>query len=169
MPKQNKDFNQKLSALIDQDIANNQSNNKIDSNEIEEEWLGDEEKYEGQLSIDVFQTDKHIVIKSAIAGVKPEDIDISLNNDTITIKGLRKLNEEIAEDDFFYRECYWGGFSRSIILPVDVITDKVNATIENGILTISLPKAAKPRSRQIEVKEIKDKAPKKAAVKKAKD
>lgn len=104
-------------------------------------WL-EEEDYAGQLAVDVYQTKNEIVIKSTIAGVKPEDIDISVNNDMITIRGKRDKDHEVVESDYFYRECYWGGFSRSIILPTDVKVDKIKATIRNGVLTVTLPKAA---------------------------
>src|SRR3989339_1146475 len=118
----------------------------------DEKWL-DEDYEEGQLSVDVFQTKDAIVIKSTIAGVKPEDIDVSINNDMITIRGKREIEETIAEDDYFYQECYWGGFSRSIILPVEIIADKVEASLKNGVLTISLPKAKKTKSISVKVKE----------------
>src|SRR3989344_4184428 len=93
--------------------------------EQEEKWL-DEDYEEGQLSVDVFQTKDAIVIKSTIAGVKPEDIDISINNDMVTIRGKRQEEETISQDDYFYQECYWGGFSRSIILPTEIIPEKAH-------------------------------------------
>ena len=114
-----------------------------------EDWTSG---YEGQLAIDVFQTDNDIIIKSAIAGVSPEDINISIDNDMVTIKGERKSGEEIKEDNFYYQECYWGAFSRSVILPVDVIVDKSQADLKNGILTIILPKAKKSKTTKIAVK-----------------
>ena len=107
---------------------------------------------EGQLTIDVYQTDTEIVIKSTIAGVKPEDLDVSISNDMITIKGDRK-NEEIVEDNsYYYRECYWGSFSRSVVLPMDVLADKIDATLKNGILTIRLPKADITKTKKIQVR-----------------
>lgn len=114
-----------------------------------EDWTSG---YEGQLAIDVYQTDDDIVIKSAIAGVSPEDINISIDNDMVTIKGERKSGGEVKDDDFYYQECYWGAFSRSVILPVDVIVDKAQADLKNGILTIALPKAKKSKATKIEVK-----------------
>lgn len=119
---------------------------------LDEEWL-DEDYEEGQLSVDVFQTKDAIVIKSTIAGVKPEDIDISINNDMVTVRGKRQVEEEVLEDDYFYQECYWGGFSRSIILPTEIIADKVEANLKNGVLTIRLPKAKKSKSVSIKVKD----------------
>ena len=113
------------------------------------DWL--EENDEGQLSVDVFQTADSVIIKSTIAGVRPEDIDISINNDMITIRGQRQNEEDVAEDDYFYQECYWGAFSRSIILPVEVKAEEVDATLKNGVLTVSLPKAKKSKSVSVKV------------------
>lgn len=115
----------------------------------EKEWLPESE---GQLTIDVYQTPNDIVIKSTIAGVSPEDLDISISNDMVTIKGKREKEEEIKGDDYYYQECYWGAFSRSVILPVDIEADKAEATMKNGILTIRLPKIEKVKTRKIKVK-----------------
>ena len=109
---------------------------------------------EGELAVDVYETDEAVVIQSTIAGVHPEDVDISFNNDTLTIKGLRRKPVTIPEEDYLYSECYWGGFSRSIILPVDVHEDKIAAQMENGVLTITIPKKETADSRKIRVKEI---------------
>jgi len=107
---------------------------------------------EGQLTIDVYQTDDDIVIKSTIAGVKPEDLDVNINNDMVTIRGERKQDEEISPDNYYYQECYWGPFSRSVILPVEIISEKAEATMKNGILTIRLPKADTTKTRKIQVR-----------------
>jgi HSP20 family protein len=114
------------------------------------EWL--EESYEGQLAVDVYQKGDDIVIVSTIAGVRAADIQIDVNNDMVTIKGVRRQETE-EESEYFYRECYWGGFSRTIILPVDVRPDDVRATLKNGVLTVRL-RALKPQ--QVEVQEIED-------------
>lgn len=121
------------------------------NNQAEEEWLEDDFE-EGQLSIDVYQDPKSLIIKSTIAGVKPEDIDISINNDMLTIRGKREMNEEINEENYLYRECYWGSFSRSIILPVEIEADKIDASLENGVLTVILPKAKNAQQISIKVK-----------------
>ena len=111
-----------------------------------------QEDGEGQLTIDVYQTENDIVIKSTIAGVKPEDLDVSINNDMITIHGERRRDEEVSEENYYYQECYWGGFSRSVILPIDVLPDKIEASMKNGILTIRMPKADNTRSKKIQVR-----------------
>ena len=107
---------------------------------------------EGQLTIDVYQTDTEIVIKSTIAGVKPEDLDVSINNDMVTIKGERKMEESITAENYYYQECYWGHFSRSVVLPVDIISEKAEASLKNGILTIKLPKADITKIKKIQVR-----------------
>ncbi len=129
-------------------LLKNQTNKEFSKNEntFEENnlWpISEQVETEGQLAIDVFQTKDKIIIKSTIAGVKPEDLKISLHNDLLTIRGFRKTKEEIREEDYLYRECYWGSFSRSIILPFEVDNNKVEAEIESGVLTINLVKSKK--------------------------
>lgn len=100
-------------------------------------WMSSPE--EGQLSVDVFRDGKELVIRSTIAGVTPDQLDIAVHDDLLTIRGERKLEQEINEDDWFYRECYWGTFSRSIILPMDVYAEQTQATVKNGLLEIRVP------------------------------
>jgi len=107
---------------------------------------------EGQLTIDVYQTENEIVIKSTIAGVKPEDLDVSINADMVTIKGERKNEEAVNGENYYYQECYWGFFSRSVVLPIDIIADKAEASLKNGILTIRLPKADTTKIKKIQVR-----------------
>ncbi len=106
---------------------------------------------EGQLTVDVYQTDEDIVIKSTIAGVTVDDIDISLTKDMATIKGKRHADETIDADDYYYQELYWGAFSRSIILPEDIDVEKANASMKNGILTLRLPKLARSRMKKVKI------------------
>jgi len=116
------------------------------------EERNDNDGAEGQLTIDVYQTENEIVIKSTIAGVKPEDLDVSINNDMVTIKGERKNEEEVENGNYYYQECYWGAFSRSVLLPVDVLPEKIDASLKNGILTIRLPKADTTKTKKIQVR-----------------
>jgi len=131
---------------------NDNSEPEAEPAESEGEWLGGDYD-EGQLSIDVFQTPDSIVIKSTIAGVKPGDIDISINNDMLTIRGRREVQEKISDENYLIKECYWGGFSRSIILPVEIEAEKVEAALDNGVLTITLPKAKSAKQISIKVRE----------------
>lgn len=98
-----------------------------------------EPSHEAQLSVDVFRDGESLVVRSPVAGVKPENIDISLNGDLLTIRGTRSHTTEIPEDDWYYRENYWGSFSRSIVLPHDVSVDQAQASIKNGLLEIRIP------------------------------
>lgn len=122
-------------------------NDKIE----EKNWLEEAEGEEGQLTLDVYQTDSDIVIKSTIAGVNPEDIDINITNDMVTIRGKRVKDDEVSTENYYYQELYWGSFSRSVILPVEVDTDRAKANIKNGILTLKLPKVEKVKTKKIKV------------------
>ena len=113
---------------------------KVIENQKQEEQGWFDEETEGQLSLDVYQDDKNIYVKSTIAGAKPEDIEISVVNDMLTIRGKREKEEKIEGKDYLYQECYWGRFSRSIILPTDVNVEKIKAELKDGILTVILPK-----------------------------
>ncbi len=113
------------------------------------EELVDED--EGQLTIDLYQTTDEIVLESPIAGVKSEDLDIAITSESVTIKGKREKDRRIKEEDYFYQECYWGRFARSIILPQEVDAEKSEAAIKNGVLVIRLPKLNRQRSKKIKV------------------
>ncbi len=113
-------------------------------------WMDTE--YSGQLAVDVFEDEENnIVVRAAIAGVRAEDIDITVNDDMVTIKGVRHVEDERSVGDYLYQECYWGGFSRTIILPVEVDADNVKASLKNGILRVTLPKITKPEAGAIQV------------------
>ena len=101
------------------------------------DWF--ESTNEGQLSIDVFRDGNTLVIRSTAAGAKPEDIDVAVNGDLLTIRGKREDSREINEDDWFHREVHWGSFSRSLVLPVDVVADQADAKLRDGVLEIRIP------------------------------
>lgn len=113
------------------------------------ENIGDEG--EGQLTVDVYQTPNEIVVESTVAGVKPDDIDIEVTSESVTIRGERQHEHKIDEGDYFYQECYWGKFSRSIILPQEVDPDAAHSSLKNGVLTIKLPKVHRNKSRKVKV------------------
>lgn len=113
-----------------------------------------EEDFEGQLSIDMYQTDKEVVVKAPVAGVNPEDLDIAVTEDMVHIRGKRHEEHKEERGNFIVRECYWGSFSRSQSLPVPVLADKADASInKKGVLTIRVPKAiTKEKSKSIRVR-----------------
>lgn len=112
------------------------------------------EEEDGELSVDVYQTQNEIIIEAMLAGVKPEDLQISITRDMVTIKGRRDGNTQISEDDYFYRELYWGSFSRSILLPHEIEIENVEAVEKHGLLIIRLPKVDKARQAKVKVKSI---------------
>jgi HSP20 family protein len=103
---------------------------------------------DGQLTVDIYQTSSDLIIQSAVAGVDLKDLDISIDKDLILIKGKRNRPSK-EKGDYFCKECYWGTFSRKIILPVEVNCDKIQATLKKGILTIKIPKKMKEEKRRI--------------------
>jgi HSP20 family protein len=109
------------------------------------------EEGEGQLTIDVYQTPEEIVVESTIAGVNPEDLDVDISTEAVTIRGKRVKEKRIADEDYFYQECYWGKFSRSIILPQEVDPEAATASLKNGVLTIRLPKLNRQKSKKLKV------------------
>jgi HSP20 family protein len=111
-----------------------------------------EEQTDGELAVDVYQTPTHIIIKAMIAGVRPEDLDVSITRDMVTIRGKREQHTEGTAGDFFFSELYWGTFSRTIVLPQEVEIEEAEATEKHGLLSIKLPKLDKGRQAKLKVK-----------------
>jgi HSP20 family molecular chaperone IbpA len=106
----------------------------------------------GELAVDVYQTPTHIVIKAMIAGVKPEDLDVSITRDLVTVRGRRERHSEGTNGDFFFQELYWGAFTRTIVLPQEVEIEEAEASEKHGLLTIRLPKLDKGRQAKLKVR-----------------
>jgi len=107
---------------------------------------------EGQLSVDVFQSPDEITIVAPIAGVDPNDISITITDDVITIKGERGHKTTLKKEDCFIQECFWGSFSRSVVLPADTDTSKVDAECNNNVLVVRIPRIERVRTQIIKVK-----------------
>ena len=123
-----------------------------------ENWLSEWENMDwmsqhGELAVDVFETEKDIVVKSAVAGVKPTDLDIAISHDVLTIRGKRQNEDQVEEKNYLFQECHWGSFSRTVVLPHEVAGDQVKATLKNGILTVTVPKV-KRQENIVKVQEI---------------
>ena len=102
--------------------------------------------------VDVYQTPDDIVIESAIAGAKPDNIDVNATTDSVTIRGSRKREKEVRDENYLYQECYWGKFARSIILPQEVDPESATVTFKNGILAVRLPKVNRKKTKKLRVK-----------------
>lgn len=107
---------------------------------------------EGELSVDVYQNQNEIIIKTMVAGVRPEDLDVSISRDMVTLKGKRESERMIADHDYFHKELYWGTFSRTIVLPQEIDVDAAEAVEKHGLLIIKLPKLDKNRSTRLKVR-----------------
>lgn len=159
MPKNKRSFFERLTGSSDEDPEENEDLVYVDrASDIETVRTGDaikqeDEDEEGELAMDVYQTPDDIIVQAVIAGVKPEDVDVSITRDAITIKGKRQDSRRIEQEDFFHQELYWGYFSRTVILPQEIDVDSAEATTKNGILTIKLPRLDKKRTQKLKVKE----------------
>lgn len=111
-----------------------------------------DEDAEGTLTVDVFKDADDYVVQSTVAGVKDADLDINITNESVTIRGKREKEKKIEDKDYFYEECYWGNFSRSIILPEEIDPEKSTAEVKNGILTIRMPKLSRHKAKKLKVK-----------------
>ena len=121
---------------------------KEDSN-----WM-EEENEEAELAVDVYQTPNEIIVQTMVAGVKPDDLEITIGRDIITIRGKREESRTIEEDNDFSKELYWGKFSRIISLPAEVEPEEVEATEKRGLLTIKLQKVDREKRNNVKVKSI---------------
>lgn len=121
---------------------------------IEDADEEDGDMEEGELSVDVYQTANEIIIEAMVAGVKPEDLHLSITRDMVTIKGRRDGNTQVTHDDYFYKELYWGSFTRTILLPHEVEIEEAEAVEKHGLLIIRLPKVDKARQTKLKVKSI---------------
>jgi HSP20 family protein len=106
----------------------------------------------GQLSLDIYQTDKEIVILAPIAGVGKDNINIAITDEVLVIKGTRPLKDQISEDCYYTKECFWGDFSRSIVLPEEADVQNASASFENNVLEIKIPKKEIERTKIIKIR-----------------
>lgn len=126
-----------------------ESQDGVNQDSWNDQGLGPQE--DGELPVDMYHTAEKIVIRALIAGVSPDDLDIAITRDMVTIKGQREEDREAPEEDYYHHELYWGGFSRTILLPEEVHIDEAEAKEKHGMLTITLPKLDKSRSARLKV------------------
>lgn len=135
------------------------------NNRAEDEMAGGEEadpranileetESDGQLTVDVYQTPDEIVIRTMVAGVKPDDLDINITRDMVAIRGRREESSDSLDQDYFHKELYWGSFSRTIMLPEEIEVEEAEAVERHGLLTIKLPKIDKSKQNKLRVKSV---------------
>ncbi len=115
-----------------------------------DEW-DESETVAGQLAVDVYETKERLVVKGRVAGVNKSDLDVSISDNTLTIKGTLSAGSEDDVENYFLQECYWGEFSRSLVLPVPVKEDEIEALLKDGVLTISFSKLKQDTVKKIEI------------------
>lgn len=146
------------SSFFERLTGSTDARNKIDADEIvdlsEEAIPPEKREEEAELAVDMYQTPTEIIVRTMVAGVKPEDLQVSIGRDMITLKGSRSSHHEVDEKDFFARELYWGSFTRTIMLPAEVDADSAEAIEKHGLLTIKLPKIEKDKTKSLKVKSI---------------
>lgn len=151
--KDNRSFFEKLTGSVRlDDIQEEEESRPTPSSSRGGGAWEDEEPEEGQLTVDVYETPIEIIVKSMVAGVKPEDLDISITRDTVTIKGRRETEREIADESYYHRELYWGSFSRTVMLPAEVNVEEAEAIEKHGLLILRLPKIDKHKQTRLKVK-----------------
>ena len=114
-------------------------------------WPSSEE--EGELAVDLCESKDELILQAVIGGVEISDLDISITNDMITIRGERKRENKDKIEKVYYKDCFWGPFSRSLILPQEINADQAKATIKNGMLSIHLPKLMKTKRKTLKIEE----------------
>lgn len=135
---------------LDEETFDAPITNKIVQNDRANIFEAEEE--DGELSVDVYETPSEIVLKTMVAGVKPEDLDVAISRESVTIRGKREEDRTISKEDYFHRELYWGSFSRTVMLPAEIDVDEAEAIEKFGLLILRLPKLDKNRQTKLKVK-----------------
>lgn len=136
------------SAFLDEEVPA-----ESDDSAAGDDWSEDaQDAVPGQLALDVFETTEKLIIKARVAGVNKEDLDVSISDNTLTIRGTLSSGDETDAQNFHLQECYWGEFSRTITLPVAVKEDEIEAVLKDGVLTIGFIKVKQDTVKKIEIK-----------------
>jgi HSP20 family protein len=117
----------------------------------ENEHWDEDEPVAGQLAVDVYETKEKLIVKGRVAGVNKSDLDVSISDNTLAIKGTLSAGTEDNVENYFLQECYWGEFSRSIVLPVPVKEEEIEAVLKDGVLTVSFAKVKQDTVKKIQV------------------
>jgi HSP20 family protein len=140
--------NTSMPAMADDDMP--MDDGQASGAQPQDEW-DEEEAVPGQLAVDVFETKEKLVVKARTAGVNKNDLDVSIADNTLSIRGTLSAGEESGVENYFVQECYWGEFSRSIALPVPVKEDEIEAVLKDGVLTVSFTKVKQDTVKKIQV------------------
>lgn len=154
MAKEKRSFFERLTGSISLGSDDDFDFNNEEPARDPKTWTEPEPEPEGELAIDLYQTPNELVIQTMVAGVKPDDLQITIMRERVIIKGSRERGATIDQSDFLVKELYWGNFSRTIELPAEIETEEAEATERYGLLTIRLPKIDKERTQRIKVRSL---------------
>ncbi|MEX2013935.1 MAG: Hsp20/alpha crystallin family protein, partial [Parcubacteria group bacterium] len=138
-------FFERLTGAVRLDEEKDEPEPRSGREAISKSNIFEEKEEEAQLTVDVYHTPSEIIIKTMVAGVKPDDLDVSITRDSVTIRGKRSEDRTISDDEYFHRELYWGSFARVIGLPEEIDVDGAEAVEKHGMLVLHLPKLDKNR------------------------
>ena len=156
MPKNKRSFFERLTGSYNNDPEEEVNESRSLNERVrraDEMITMEDEDEEGELAMDVYQTPDDIIVQAIVAGVKPEDVDVAITRDAVTVKARRQDARKIESEDFYQQELYWGYFGRTISLPQEIDVDAAEASIKNGVLTVKLPRMDKDRKQKLKVKE----------------
>ena len=149
MSKQKRSFFERLTGTVK---ADENAFNFPEPMEEERETILEEDNVDGELPVDVYNSANEIIVKTMVAGIRPENLDIDITRSMVSIKGTREETRDIEEKDYYHKELYWGTFARSVTLPEEIDVEEAEATEKNGLLTIRLPKIDKAKQNKLKVK-----------------
>ena len=153
MPRQ-RSFLQRLSSTLHMNGHNDREYEEgmpEDDQDVESKDAPTADDHDGQLGVDVYETSNAIIIKAMVAGVKKNDLEISISRESVTLRGERYDTNAPDDATYIYQELYWGSFARTVELPDEVDIDHAEATEKNGLLVITLPKGDKKRTTKLEI------------------
>ncbi|MBI2065694.1 MAG: Hsp20/alpha crystallin family protein [Candidatus Zambryskibacteria bacterium] len=145
-------FFEKLTGAVRLNEDADELEARAGSKDLSKQNIFEESEEEAQLSVDVYDTPSEIVVKTMVAGVKPEDLDVSITRDSVTVRGKRSEDRTVSGDEYFHRELYWGSFARTIALSEEIDVDEAEAVEKHGMLILRLPKVDKNREAKLKVK-----------------
>jgi HSP20 family molecular chaperone IbpA len=148
MSKQKRSFFERLTGTVK---TEEETFNLPETHDGEDELI-QEDSVDGELPIDVYNKATEIIVKTMVAGIRPENLEIDITRSMVSIKGTRQETAEVEEKDYYHKELYWGTFARSVTLPEEIDVEEAEATEKNGLLTIRLPKIDKAKQNKLKVK-----------------
>jgi len=145
-------FFERLTGAVRLEDERGQPEHHLDREAVTKPNIFEENEEEAQLTVDVYQTPSEIIIKTMVAGVKPDDLDVSITRNSVTIRGQRSEDRTVSNDEYLHRELYWGSFARTITLPEEIDVDGAEAVEKHGVLVLHLPKLDKNRQAKLRVR-----------------